>query len=358
MQTNGRSSIQSISLKTIIGSSLCFCTLIFFSTCFAENTTYEYLCKKSSFLLHCEKIHQICQQAALVTIPSEDKPTLEEKQNLCSSGNLPYDPVKARKCAYLQVEQNRRDGPFEGIAVLMRVYANGEGVKRNLDLALKFACDDADGAPAEYEGRILSLNQLRQAGNQSRNFDYCDDVTSGEMAGWCASRDAGNKKNKRDSELAGLISSWSKDDKQEFERLRLVWKKYLEASVNEVDQSGTGRSAFVIEHAESLEENFVSSMGKFSHGEFPSYSKEDFIQVDRELNMIYKEIQGKTENQVSLWGTVTKDGIKNTQRAWLKFRDAWVIFAKQKYPSVADVVWKTWLTRERIEQLKEFSKTS
>lgn len=350
-------------LRTFFAMGLLFSTLLISNTLFAEVAGYKNQCKENNPFLHCEEINRICQQVKSIASPIEDKPTEQEKQKLkgCISAGLYYgnssDPIKARKCAYLQIEEGRLDGPFDGVPILMRVYVNGEGVKPNLGLALKFACEDEGGAAAEYEGRIFTLNQFRQAGDTHRSFDYCDDVTSGLMQGYCTARDAEIEKGKRGSKLAELVSSWPKHDKQEFEKLRAVWQRFLETSEVEVDQMGTARVALVIEHAELLEQNFVSSITKFNRGELPSYSDNDFIRADSEMNLIYKSIQKKTGDQSSWWGTVTKDNIKITQRAWLKFRDAWVTFAKQKYPSVPAVAWKTWLTRERVEQLKSFTET-
>ncbi len=354
--------VQTTSLNVSIGSLLLIGTLLFPVTSVAGQAGYQNMCKEGNPFLHCEQVSEICKQVESVIIPDQDRPTIEEKEKLieCISSVLYYeasDAVSARKCAYLQIEQGRFDGPFDGIPVLMGVYANGEGIKPNRELALKFACDDDGGAQAEYEGRVFSINQMLANGGSGREFDYCNDITSGLMQGYCAARDAKIEKRKRDAKLAGNMSSWSEVEKQEFEKLRLVWNKYLEVSLNEVDQSGSGRAAFMIGHTELLENNFASSMDEFNQGKFPVYNRENFAQVDRELNMIYKNIQGRAGDQSLSWGTVTKVDIRNAQRVWLKFRDAWVEFAKHKYPTVEDVVWKTWLTRERIELLKEFSET-
>jgi uncharacterized protein YecT (DUF1311 family) len=353
---------QSAVLNVIIGGLLLICTLLFPVISIAGQAEYQNMCKEGNPFLHCEQAREICKQVESVTIPNQDGPTIEEREKLkeCISSVLYYeasDAVLARKCAYLQIEQGRLEGPFDGVPILMRIYANGEGVEPNHELALKFACDDEGGAAAEYEGRVFSINQMRANVDSGRDFDYCNDVTSGLMQGYCAGRDADIEKRKRNAKLAEYMSSWTEGEKRSFEKLRLIWEKYLEVSLNEVDQSGTGRSAFMTAHTELLENNFASSMDEFNQGKFPTYSKEDFAQVDYELNMIYKKIQGRTGDQSLSWGTVTRIDIKNAQRAWLKFRDAWVVFANQKYPLVAAVVWKTWLTRERIELLKEFSET-
>jgi uncharacterized protein YecT (DUF1311 family) len=52
------------------------------------------------------------------------------------------------------------------------------------------------------------------------------------------------------------------------------------------------------------------------------------------------------------YGTVTPNGVKLAQRAWLRYRDAWVKFGVVKYPAVSTDSWKTWLTQQRIPLLQ------
>lgn len=50
-------------------------------------------------------------------------------------------------------------------------------------------------------------------------------------------------------------------------------------------------------------------------------------------------------------GSVTKDGIVSTQKAWVLYRDALVTFGAIHYPHVSADSWKTWLTKARITEL-------
>ena len=106
----------------------------------------------------------------------------------------------------------------------------------------------------------------------------------------------------------------------------------------------------LIDDREALEEEFLNSLKKFDRGDLPRFNEKDFLDADSELNKVYKEIQ-QNSSEYNL-GTVSKGDIKAAQRAWLKYRDAWVAFAKQKYPSVAAFAWKTWLMRDRIKLLQ------
>jgi uncharacterized protein YecT (DUF1311 family) len=343
---------------------LFLCVLLIPIEALAGRNDFWEMCKENTGgFLQCDEVGKVCSQVEFATTPAGDNPTKQERQRLqgCSSDSLyygysnPSDSVNARKCAFLQIEQDHFDGPFDGFPTLMTIYANGEGVTKNLDLALKFACKDEGWAPSEYEGRILHLDSLRRDHAVNNKFDYCDDITSGYMEGVCASTNAAIKKAARTKRIAKLMDSWSERDKCEFEKMQTIWQGYLGASAEEVDQSGSARNAMTVENEESQEEDFFTSLLEFKQKKFPTYSNDDFIQTDREMNLLYKRIQKMSRDKSTLmWGTVTKENIRIVQKAWLKYRDAWIAFAKQKYPSVSASAWKTWLTRTRIAQMKPF----
>lgn len=337
-------------------------TLISFSDVYAAENLYRNKCKEYGFL-NCDDIAESCSQIIAIKIPDQDKPSENEQKSLegCSSEELYYGYGKtteyatARKCAYLQIEQNKADGVFDGRPVLMTMYANGEGVKRNLDIALKFACDDDAFAPAEYLGRIMHINKMRQD-NTSRRFDYCDDITSSNMIGYCAARRVKLDKAKRGMAFQKITDKWSKSEKQAFEKMLVLWKMYLKAREDEIDQSGMARAVMVIEDQESLEEKFFSSMSEYESGIFPILSERESVLEDQSLNRVYKQIQDTKDSE---WiGTDTKNKIKNAQRAWIKYRDAWLAFARMKYPTVTEAAWKAKLTRERTALLHEFIETN
>jgi len=83
----------------------------------------------------------------------------------------------------------------------------------------------------------------------------------------------------------------------------------------------------------------------------PAASASDFNVADAELNAAYRRVMA-AKDPVS--GTVTRDGIRTAQRAWLSYRDASVAFAKIKYPSVTSESIRTRLTQKRVAELKAF----
>lgn len=304
----------------------------------------------------------ICKRYEKEAIPAADKPTAAVAASLgkCSSYELYFgfkqtaDPVKARLCAFNEIEKQRADGLFAGDEMLMMMYANGVGAKRNLPLAIKLACT-LEGAPAEMEERITHLEQLRKTNWQGTNFSLCDDITSGLMQGYCASHFENFEKIKRNKKLKAIQADWSKAELADYVQLRQATDLFIQAHVeNEVDESGTARAAMAIEAEAYLEDEFLSVLYALNRGKLPSYSDQQFKAADLKLNKIYKNIQKMKETDV-MWGTVSKDGIKDTQRKWIRYRDAWVTFCHKKFPSIPSTGIKTLVTNLRIELLKQFA---
>jgi uncharacterized protein YecT (DUF1311 family) len=73
--------------------------------------------------------------------------------------------------------------------------------------------------------------------------------------------------------------------------------------------------------------------------------------TDRELNETYRKIEHSPDN---LWGggTIKPSGIRETEQAWLRLRDAWVAFARMAYPRQSAGTVRTQITRLRLQQLQ------
>ena len=51
-------------------------------------------------------------------------------------------------------------------------------------------------------------------------------------------------------------------------------------------------------------------------------------------------------------GQIQPEGINGAERAWLKYRDAWVAFAKAHYPNTDPSAWLAMLTQNRLWSLR------
>jgi hypothetical protein len=296
------------------------------------------------------RIKNICQQVFKISLPSADLASDSELKNLknCNAVDLYYgvhqkpDYVRARQCAYVNKDYG----------VLTMIYANGKGVPVNWDLAIQFACR-AGFAPEEIEGRVQHLLDLRAKSPENSEFDFCDDVTSGYMMGICDQRKSDIAQVQRDKKLKDLLNNWSAEERKAFEKLQQAAQHFFSIrSNNEVDLSGTARGSMVLEEQDSLQDDFLKSLQDLSAGHFPVYTTPQAAQYDDQLNQVYRQIQ---QNKDFSYGSVSPQGIKKTQLAWLKYRDAWIDFGKVKYPQISSESWQVWLTQKRVQMLQELN---
>ena len=296
-----------------------------------------------------------CKRVASVPFPDGDRPTAKEKASLsgCDAEALYYgigvaaDPVAARKCAFLQME-TESDDAFGGKSLLMTIYANGKGARKDLDLAMRLACE-IESAPAELDGRIADLEE-RKAGSKSGDFDICDNITSGMMQGSCASHDERVASVARERRLSDAVARLPA---AEWKRLDAAAKAFFDSrSDAEVEQSGSARGAFVVDERADLEEWLTEALEALARGRQPPAKSDSLQAADAELNRVYSAIQ---KNDGFDYGTVTRTGIRATQRLWTRYRDAFVALAAKTRPDVPADAWRAWLTTERMRMLTDFA---
>lgn len=305
-----------------------------------------------------------CNQYDKVPIPPADLPTEADHKLLasCNSADLYFgigrvaDPVQARRCAYLERERGQQEPGvvFGGAGLLIMIYANGKGAARNFDLALRFSCESG-WAPAEKFERFDHLLKLKAKHWTGHNFSLCDDITSGFMMGWCASLQDKIDEQKRTRRLNRIVANWSPADKQAMASLRQAAQTFFRArSENEVDLSGSAHAEFQVEEWAALNNEFISDLRRLERGLIPCASSSEFQQADAKLDVIYSGIESKPPDS-GIYGTVTPVNVEAAQKAWLLYREAWVIFGKTKYPTVTPESWKTWLTLKRIKMLTDLT---
>lgn len=235
--------------------------------------------------------------------------------------------------------------------VLVMAYANGRGITFNPDLAMHFACMMEDAAPAEMDGRIAHLAQIKE-GNKKTSFDICDDITSGYMMGWCSSIDQRLEDVKRNKKINDLVSQWTAQEQLLYQQVRKTAEVYIrDHSMNEIDLSGTARSAFAINAQLNLNQRLFELLQKVNRCETPLMTIKQYEEMDKQLNNIYKKLMADTSS--FQYTTVTKEGIKKTEIAWIQYRDAWIQLARVKCPKISAESWQVLLIQDRIKLLNE-----
>jgi hypothetical protein len=301
----------------------------------------------------------LCRQVRATPFPAADKPTWTpvsfkgcDPEALYYGIGVKADPVRARQCAYSQLDGNDDNGPFGPKSILMTLYANGKGVDRNLDLAMHLACS-LDAAPAEYDARLQHLADMRKPNAKTKTFDYCDDITSGLAGGQCAAHQKSIDDVKRKAKLDGLTQGWTPGQKLAFTGLEKAKSDFVMARAEgEIDSTGTARAAFSIGEQGRREDAFLAFLDRLERGKGVKASRSDLPTADHDINAVYRQIQDRRDLNA---GSVTITNIQNTQRLWLKYRDAWLAFAKVRYPDVPQDAISATLTIERINMLRKFT---
>jgi hypothetical protein len=79
-----------------------------------------------------------------------------------------------------------------------------------------------------------------------------------------------------------------------------------------------------------------------AHSFLPQYNPDEFNKADFDLNAAYRDALSRTNSPQ----------LRKIERAWLAYRDAWVDYAALRWPSSSADSWRTWLTLEEVDFLK------
>jgi uncharacterized protein YecT (DUF1311 family) len=298
--------------------------------------------------------------AEAATVPAPKAWPDCDSHKLYSGIGSPVDFVAARKCAWRERLASQAGfeprytvaSIFGGAPMLTVLYANGEGADKNLPLALRFACE-AGGAPAEVSTRLDHIESLATRiaiGDEKLNF--CDDITSGFMEGFCAASISELADQKRSRSLDAISAQMSPVQREAFLQLVNKEEAYSRAhAIGEIDLSGTARAMFQIDAEQTLRDDFLAALQSFESGKVPDGSARAYKDADARLNLAYQKAIVIAEVHRRDYGAVQPSGIRNAERAWLKYRNAWKTFAKLRYPGVLPEAWLILLTNDRTSIL-------
>ena len=298
---------------------------------------------------------QICASVKDAEPPATDRPSPAEEKDLarCSSVDLYFgfgqaaDPVKARQCAYAELDRGDPP-PLGGNALLMMIYANGKGAERNFDLALKLACVLPGDQPGDAAGRVHQLDRLRKMNWAGNNFSVCDHSSGRAFYEQCAILSERFDKIERDRKFNELISKWTPRQQKAFHAFMPQADAFFKVQANNgINLEGT----FEVQEEAFLRNNLLSSLQKFEQGELPKFSTQDIERAEAEERATYQRTQS---GDTLRWGTVTRESLKVSEEAWQRYSKAWMALARERYPNVSARDWKAWLDQERLVSLGRF----
>jgi uncharacterized protein YecT (DUF1311 family) len=329
----------------------------------------------------------ICAHARAAPLPPDitAEPT-ERQDTICASFKpyygigVPVDFKAARQCAIAErnlIHQSSQnigvEGPgaeigeeINGSVMLAMLYANGQGVPRNILLAQRFACeaiDDQqiagnDGYSTPEQRMALPsalLNNIASA--EPSHLDMCNYVAplsrALDMCDFISMTDA---EEKRTAALNAVAKSMTPVQKTAYDRLLTALHAYLSAhDQNEVavmghylfDGGWQGISA-------EREQAFLDDMQRFERGELPHSTSAEYVADDKALNAAYQGIlasapekESTTTGEHTTGDAPTRGSIRATEKLWIVYRDAFADFGTLRYPSTTRDAWLAYVTKQR-----------
>jgi hypothetical protein len=275
--------------------------------------------------------------------------------------HVKQDFEAARKCAWSERLASKAGleplylfgRAFGGSAMLTLLYSNGEGVEKDIPLAIRFACESG-WAPGQVDGHVEHLEVLkgRRASSDS-TFRFCDGLPGSFMEDYCERYDARRADQSRSDALKDISTEWPEPQRTAFAALEQAQTTYSEAhGKGELDAAGASHVTQEIRAEESLGDSFLAAIRAFEKGELPSPSTAQAGPTDDDLDRVYRKTVDAAEGAESNPGAVQPKALQVAQEAWLKYRDAWLAFARLRYASLDTDSLLALLTRDRIATLQ------
>lgn len=270
------------------------------------------------------------------------------------------DYEAARKCAWSERLASQAGleplylfgRAFGGSAMLTMLYSNGEGVEKNIPLAIRFACESG-WAPGQVDGHVEHLEVLkgRRASSDS-TFRFCDGMPGSFMEDYCERYDAQQADQTRAAALSDLSSQWPEPQRKAFAALQEAQMAYSALHAKgEIDTAGPSRTSQEIRAEQSLRNSFLAAVRALESGGLSPPSSGEINQTE-ELNRVFNKAVEDAEAARTNPDAVLAEDLQSTQEAWIKYCDAWLAFAKLRYPTLNSDSLLALLTRDRIATLQ------
>jgi len=310
------------------------------------------------------------QCSAYVSVPlpaeAESVPTPQTAPDCASYRSYrgigrPVNYPEARACAWrerlaqkAQLGQNQKEPDawvVGGSLILADIYFNGAGVKRNIPLAMRFACEAEEGMAMLALPEIEKLNSSLPARGP---FEFCDYAATTFTMNFCSGYASEIETERRDRYYETLKSRMNSAQREAFDKLLAAENAYIEAHASEVDQGGTIRDMRTIGSMNILHRLFRAEVVQLERKQWPAVSTSQVKTADGLLHDEYEaklqQLRSHTREEIDE-GAVTADDLANVESLWENYRDAWAKFARLRYPA-AEARIRAEITIDRYRLLK------
>jgi hypothetical protein len=309
-----------------------------------------------------------CSAYASIPLPAEAEnvPALKTSPACASYRSYrgigrPVNYSEARACAWQErlahkagLGQNEKE-PIAwvvgGSLILADIYFNGAGVKRDIPLSMRFACEFEKSAATFALPEITKLNDSLKVHGP---FEFCDQAATTFTMNFCSGYQSEIADDRRSRYYNSLKPSMTADQRAAFDKLLAAKNAYIQAHASEVYQGGTIRNMRTLGSQDILNDLFRTEVVHFEAKKWPELSDKQIAISDallqREYEKKVKEVRTRTKGEIED-GVVTADGLTTAEKVWETYRDAWVAFARLRYPAAADAV-RAEITRRRCAFVK------
>lgn len=270
----------------------------------------------------------------------------------------PINYSKARACAWRErlaqkanLGQNEKEpvaGVVGGSLILADIYINGSGVRRNIPLAMRFACEVA---PEMVKLALPDARKFARSRTHPKRFEFCDYAYSSITMDFCDDYETEIDDARRNRYYQRLKSSMTPAQQAAFTKLLAAENAYVKVHADEVDHGGTITSVRIMGSQSTVESLFRTELVQFERKEWPRLSDREIKTADMWLQRDYKRIHQQLAKQSTDdidEGAVSASNLAKVEKVWNNYRDAWVAFASLRYPGhVAAIRAKVTLNRYR-----------
>lgn len=221
---------------------------------------------------------------------------------------------------------------------LAMIFANGWGVARDYDAAAFFLCRTTDIAPAERDGMLAHIEEMRSAATPE-DLLYCDHLTSGMGGRRCAAIEDNARSDVRHERVTTLKEAIPGDAAAPLDRLVAALSAFAdeEAAVRLIDsRHGTAFLAFRIDEASGISDDLLAEVERLSRTRATACAPADVKDADATLNVSYRRAMTTRWRWVDLWDAdLARSWLRDAQRAWITYRDAWTAFYQARWTGQA-----------------------
>ncbi len=312
-----------------------------------------------------------CSVYVSIPLPAEaEKAPIPKTAPSCASYRSyrgigrPVNYADARACAWQErlaekadLGQNEKEPTtwvVGGSLILADIYFNGAGVKRDIPLAMRFACEFEEGAAMLAMPEVAKLDGSPPAHGP---FEFCDYAATTFTMNFCGGYESEIADDRKSRYYDSLKSSMNLEQKPAFEKLLAAEKAYVQAHIAEVDQGGTIRGVRTLGSEDILNDLFHMEVVRLERKEWPAPSADQVATADAVLQRQYQKTLQQLRarpKEDSYEGAVTAEHVSGVEAAWEKYRDAWDEFARLRYPTAAAAI-RAEITLDRYRLLKTIS---